>query len=329
MLVLKGGSSSDWDSFDSPWQPIDDFQAPYREPVLPPPDFDPDTLDIGVGVPIETILREREKKIRAKKNHVSETTANIREKETADTSVDQEIKHEVYNRVTNNINDIQAVLAPENKLKPFKEEVERSQDEFRQFLDDVSKFISDMENFHSVKQSASQSLPRSVPTPTTSPPSPSTTAFTTVTPRTVSWRSNISDPSPASPYPVSYVSPYAKVYLSTKYVSKVPTTIAPVRPQVREATERIDILYLILEARSSRPPTLSTVRERRTTVTTTTSSPTTTTTTPFHNYHSDEQEDWRPVTVRKPIGRNVGRGEELRSGGAGGETSCPGHWMLC
>ena len=81
MLVLKGGSTSDWESFDNPWQPIDDFQAPYREPVLPPPDFDPDTLDIGVGVPIETIIeqREREKKIRAKKNHMYDTTANVRE----------------------------------------------------------------------------------------------------------------------------------------------------------------------------------------------------------------------------------------------------------
>ena len=238
MLVLKGGRTSDWESFDNPWQPIDDFQAPYREPVLPPPDFDPDTLDIGVGVPIETIVqqREREKKIRAKKIQIFAEPANVREKETAETSKEKDVEHEVYSRVTNNINDFQAVLAPENKLKPFKEEVERSQDEFRQFLDDVSKFISDMENFHSVKQSASQSLPRSVPRPTPTPPttSPSpSTAFTSQTPRSVSWRSNISDPVSSSPFPVSYVSPYAKVYLSTKYVSKVSTTTtSPLRSQV-------------------------------------------------------------------------------------------------
>ena len=59
LLVLKGGSTPNRDGFDNPWRPIDDFEAPYREPVLPPPDFDPDTLDIGVGVPIETILADR------------------------------------------------------------------------------------------------------------------------------------------------------------------------------------------------------------------------------------------------------------------------------
>ena len=50
--MLKGGSTPDRAGWDSPWQPLDNFQAPYREPVLPPPDFDPDTLDIGVGVPL-------------------------------------------------------------------------------------------------------------------------------------------------------------------------------------------------------------------------------------------------------------------------------------
>ena len=59
LLVLKGGSTPDRDGFDNPWLPIDDFEAPYREPVLPPADFDPDSLDIGVGVPIETIVREQ------------------------------------------------------------------------------------------------------------------------------------------------------------------------------------------------------------------------------------------------------------------------------
>ena len=324
MLVLKGGSTSDWESFDNPWQPIDDFQAPYREPVLPPPDFDPDTLDIGVGVPIETIIeqREREKKIRAKKNHMYDTTANVRETETGDTSSEEEIEHNVYSRVTNNINDIQAVLAPENKLKSFKEEVERSQDEFRQFLDDVSKFISDMENFHSVKQSASQSLPRSVPTPrpttTTSTQSPST-SFTTVTPRSVSWRSNISDPSTSSPYPVSYVSPYAKVYLSTKYVSKVTTTISPLRPQVSEAPERISVNHLSGQARSTRQPQparQTTARERSSTTSSTTSSSRSRT-------RDTGQQDWQPVTTARPTGRNVNREDFKSAAGPAGEESRP------
>ena len=324
MLVLKGGSTSDWESFDNPWQPIDDFQAPYREPVLPPPDFDPDTLDIGVGVPIETIIeqREREKKIRAKKNHMYDTTAKVRETETGDTSSEEEIEHNVYSRVTNNINDIQAVLAPENKLKPFKEEVERSQDEFRQFLDDVSKFISDMENFHSVKQSASQSLPRSVPTPrpttTTSTQSPST-SFTTVTPRSVSWRSNISDPSTSSPYPVSYVSPYAKVYLSTKYVSKVTTTISPLRPQVSEAPERISVNHLSGQARSTRQPQparQTTARERSSTTSSTTSSSRSRT-------RDTGQQDWQPVTTARPTGRNVNREDFKSAAGPAGEESRP------
>jgi len=328
LLVLKGGSTSDWESFDNPWQPIDDLEAPYREPVLPPPDFDPDTLDIGVGVPIEAILeqREREKKIRAKKKQMfgaAAAAANVREKETAQTSVKEEVEHEVYSKVTNNINDLQAVLAPENKLKPFKEEVERSQDEFRQFLDDVSKFISDMENFHSVKQSASQSLPRSVPTPTPTPPtspSPSpSTAFTSQTPRSISWRSNISDPAPPSPFPVSYVSPYAKVYLSTKYIGKVSTTTtSPLRPQARSTRQPAR-----QTASTASPPRVLSLsaqyRERssttaRTTTTTRTTTRTTTSSLPpiFQNYHEDIQEDWQPVTTLKPVTRNFNRQEEFK-----------------
>ena len=32
------------------WEPLDDWEAPYREPKLPPPDFVPN--DTGVGVPL-------------------------------------------------------------------------------------------------------------------------------------------------------------------------------------------------------------------------------------------------------------------------------------
>lgn len=67
--VLKGGQSVEGVGFENPWKPLDDFEAPYREPKLPPPgtlllklcwkvsfqnhliaDFIPD--DTGVGVPL-------------------------------------------------------------------------------------------------------------------------------------------------------------------------------------------------------------------------------------------------------------------------------------
>jgi hypothetical protein len=35
--VLKGGSTSDREELDNPWKPLDDYEAPYREPKLPPP----------------------------------------------------------------------------------------------------------------------------------------------------------------------------------------------------------------------------------------------------------------------------------------------------
>ena len=62
LLVLKGGVSRfaarngdtisgqrrKW--IDDPWEPLDDYEAPFREPILPPPDFIPN--DTGVGVPL-------------------------------------------------------------------------------------------------------------------------------------------------------------------------------------------------------------------------------------------------------------------------------------
>ena len=37
MLVLKGGSTkSDKVGYEDVWEPLDDYQAPYREPILPP-----------------------------------------------------------------------------------------------------------------------------------------------------------------------------------------------------------------------------------------------------------------------------------------------------
>lgn len=50
LLVLKGGGGEPAKD-DNPWEPLDDYQAPYREPKLPPPGFIPE--ENGVGVPLE------------------------------------------------------------------------------------------------------------------------------------------------------------------------------------------------------------------------------------------------------------------------------------
>ena len=190
------------------------FQAPYREPVLPPPDFDPDTLDIGVGVPIETLVRER---------------ARTRDTQTPPPAPPTTPPPPPRPRVTPPPPPPPAAADP---LQPYKEEVAAGREEFRQFLDDVSQFISDMENFHSVKQqSASKTLVRTLPPP---PPSPSP-APVTVTPAPLPSPA----PTPSPAYPISYTSPNARVFLSTNYISHastspppVSTTLPPVRKQV-------------------------------------------------------------------------------------------------
>lgn len=63
LLVLKGGSPDD-DQGDwllsgaAPWPPLDDYQAPYREPLLPPPDFIPEDTGVGVPLPPEDEIEE-------------------------------------------------------------------------------------------------------------------------------------------------------------------------------------------------------------------------------------------------------------------------------
>ena len=248
--MLKGGATPDRDGFDNPWRPIDDFEAPYREPVLPPPDFDPDSLDIGVGVPIETIVREqRERRDRESvrelspaprhvttqaPRHVSPTSPPSRHVSSSaaprhvspSSPPSRHVSTPSPSRVPVSISPIHNAIE-DDPLRPYKDEVEAGRVEFRQFLDDVSQFIADMESFHSVKQqAASKTLVRTLPPP----------PVTTASPVTQTTRSATS----SSPFPISYTSPNAKVFLSTNYISHTPShsvstvssTASPHRKQV-------------------------------------------------------------------------------------------------
>ena len=129
--------------------------------------------------------------------------------------------------------------------------------ELRQFLDDVSQFISDMENFHPVKQqSASKTLVRTLPPPQLSHPQLSRQKLSLnsddrqlsqpqqsqqlpqpqrsqqltqpqlsrqLSPVSVTTSSPVSH-SVTPGYPISYTSPNAKVFLSTNYISHTPST---------------------------------------------------------------------------------------------------------
>ena len=283
LLVLKGGSTPDREGFDNPWRPIDDFEAPYREPVLPPADFDPDSLDIGVGVPIETIVREqRERRDRESlrelplaprhvttqdprhvslseaprhvsslskdPRHVSPPPRHVTTQAPRHVSLSEAPRHVSLSEAPRHVSSLpeaprRVSSLPEaprhvspihnsieaDPLRPYKDEVEAGHEEFRQFLDDVSQFIADMESFHSVKQqSASKTQVRTLPPPVTTSRPPVTQ--TTVTSR--------------SPFPISYTSPNARVFLSTNYISHTPSksvstvssTASPHRKQVETST---------------------------------------------------------------------------------------------
>jgi len=369
LLVLKGGSTPDRNGYDNPWEPIDDFQAPYREPVLPPPDFDPDSLDIGVGVPIDTIIEQRSKE--KKKNKVKNfSNFDIITKEELSSN---------YNP-TPGLEEIPPLINPDNALKPYKDEVIRSQDEFKKFFNDVSQFISDMENFHPARQAAPhhvvdepadrEGAPRSLQT-TPKPSVPSTEAqnFVFKTTRAIKQQNSPhqekdfpssdpwqSDPNqrqfspvvtwsptprkqdPSTAYPLSYSSPYSKVFLSTSYVSKITsTTPQPVKLSV---TPQYAQQHRSQQARSTRRPTVTTptpirsytsipklspvYKERRTTPRYTTPRPTTVKSTTLRsitlqpNYYNQfsrtnlsnrviysspeyqDTQDWLPVTTQPP-----------------------------
>jgi len=385
LLVLKGGSTPDRDGYDNPWEPIDDFQAPYREPVLPPPDFDPDSLDIGVGVPIETILEQRSKEKRKNKAEVSNYS-----------NLDLITKEELsanYNP-TPGLEDIPPLINPDNALKPYKDEVRRSQDEFKKFFNDVSQFINDMENFHPARQAAKhqavdkhadrEGATRTLQT-TPKPSVPSTEAhhFVFKTTRAIrnqnsphqekdfpssdSWQSDNNQrqfsppvtwsppptkPDPSTSYPLSYSSPYSKVFLSTSYVSKVTSTTTA--PSVKVSTSpQYSSHHRSPQARSTRrPPTTSPspyrnytfipkksqiYKERRTTTRYTTPRPTTVKSTTINsitlspNYYNQfsrtnlssrviysspefqDTQDWLPVTTQLPRHLSSNQSPEFNS----------------
>lgn len=367
LLVLKGGSTSDRDGYDNPWEPIDDFQAPYREPVLPPPDFDPDSLDIGVGVPIETIIEERSKE--KKKSKVSNfSNFDIITKEELSSN---------YNP-TPGLEEIPPLINPDNALKPYKDEVIRSQDEFKKFFNDVSQFINDMENFHPARKAAPRQVveapvnsdvaPRfHKTTPKPSIPTTTEAQHFVKTTRAIrqqnsphqekdfishkSWQSapkqrQISpevtwspvpyNKDPSTSYPLSYSSPYSKVYLSTNYIQHQPSTTTP-QPVKLSITPKYSPQTRSQQARSTRRPVITTpnpihsyeftpvYKERSTTPRYSTSRPATIksttikTITPKPNYYSQfsktnlsnrviyshpeyqDTQDWLPVTTQSPI----------------------------
>ena len=312
LLVLKGGSTPDRDGFDNPWRPIDDFEAPYREPVLPPPDFDPDSLDIGVGVPIETIVREqRERRDRESVRELSPAPRHVITQAPRHVSPSIPSRHvspssppsrhvttPPPSHVPVHISPIHNTIE-NDPLKPYKDDVDAGRVEFRQFLDDVSQFIADMESFHSVKQqAASKTLVRTLPPPP-APPVTTGSPVTQATPRSVSVTSS-------SPFPISYTSPNARVFLSTNYISHTPShsvstvssTASPHRKQVEMSLKKgIDIFLVPLQARSTLLPT--------------TASPVTT-----RRPSSGEgagQEDWTPVTSAPAAISKYNRDQEFRS----------------
>lgn len=356
LLVLKGGSTPNRDGYDNPWEPIDDFQAPYREPVLPPPDFDPDSLDIGVGVPIETIIKERMEEKKKQKSPAFPSFEILGKKEL---SADF--------KPAPRLEEIQPLINPDNALKPYKDEVMRSQDEFKKFFEDVSQFINDMENFHPARQAplppVIEQLDRDVELAPRSPattPKPTfvktTTAQTLVKPtptlhqqfsphqekdfsnkdswdsfdpkqrqrsQEINWTPSPTPYSkdPSTSYPLSYSSPYSKVFLSTNYIQHESSTTTPQSIRL-SATPRKQ------QARSTRRPVITTpattrsysyspiYKERRTTPqyrttrrTTTTKAPSIRTVATPVSYHSQyprtnlsnnlykDTQEWLPVTT--------------------------------
>jgi len=140
-LVLKGGKTPDRNGFDNRWEPLDNYQAPYREPVLPPPDFDPDSIEARVDIPEVKVIVTTPIPLTQSFNF-----GGLRQ-------ITQEKISTEYNP-TPGIEKNPPYVNPEVALKSFKDEVNKGNtDSYNNFfLSDVKKFIADMENFHSARQ---------------------------------------------------------------------------------------------------------------------------------------------------------------------------------
>ena len=154
-MVLKGGSTPNREGFDNPWKPLDDYQAPYREPKLPPPDFVPE--ENGVGVPLE----DEDEDI-PKDGHKEEE--------------EFEYYYDDWEEIINNNNDDIETKAPAEEDEDKANADDNSIDSetpyqlfkdiaFPDHYDDEEQFINDMENFHAVRQALSQ-----LPPPVTAAP---------------------------------------------------------------------------------------------------------------------------------------------------------------
>lgn len=116
LLVLKGGMTNDKEN--EHWEPLDDYQAPYREPKLPPPDFVPDENGVGVPLPVED-------------EHVEED-----DYEDENEYEDNNESEDEYNN-----DDDNSIASPPTLFQDF-----AFPDHF-----DEEQFISEMENFHAVR----------------------------------------------------------------------------------------------------------------------------------------------------------------------------------
>lgn len=139
LLVLKGGgSSNDRSSFVNPWEPLDDFQAPYREPKLPPPDFIPTENGVGVPLPPED---EQEDNPRTGINFFLSEEKKKEEKEKE--KVKEELKFK-QNFIPDDDDDSEETVGgslPPETLRNFV---------FPEFFNE-EQYINEMENFHSIR----------------------------------------------------------------------------------------------------------------------------------------------------------------------------------
>lgn len=117
------------------------MQAPYREPVLPPPDFDPDSLELGVGVPIEDIVAELAAKKAAAKATTT-TTTPLPQTAGFGTTLGPSVTISGRTVGTDVIRGSTIRSRVEEAIAPFRAEVVNSQDEeYNAFMEDVNQFI--------------------------------------------------------------------------------------------------------------------------------------------------------------------------------------------